>query len=97
MSQFVRIAEPIKVAGSYLKNKSFRPSKFRWNNNTFTIAEITFVANTKDGGISKRLYSVLAHDASKIRQKTTAKNSTLFRLEFNLVTEQWQILEIWSE
>ena len=92
MSQFVRIAEPIEVAGSYLKNKSFKPSKFRWKNATFSITEITFVANTKDGGIGKRLYSVLAHDVA-----ITATNTTLYRLEFNLVTEQWQILEIWNE
>lgn len=97
MSQFVRIAEPIEVAGSYLKNKSFKPSKFRWKNTTFAIAEITFVANTKDGGINKRLYSVLAHGASEEIDQRAATNNTLYRLEFNLATEQWQILEIWSE
>lgn len=88
MSQFVHIAESIEVVGSYLKNKSFKPSKFRWKDSTFTVSEITFVANTKDGGIGKRLYSVVAHNST---------NSTLYRLEFNLVTEQWQILEIWNE
>jgi hypothetical protein len=97
MSQFVRIAEPIEVAGSYLKNKSFKPSKFRWKNATFSITEITFVANTKDGGIGKRLYSVMAHDVVKNENKSLLKNDSLYRLEFNLVTEQWQILEIWNE
>jgi hypothetical protein len=93
MSQFTPIGEAIEVAGSYLKNKSFKPARFRWQNCTFDITEITFVANAKDGGVAKRLYSVMASNSSK----KPSTNQALYRLEFNLFTEQWQVLEIWNE
>ena len=84
MSNFVPINEPIDVAGVYSNKRPFQPTKFRWNNKLLPISQITLTSDVKDGGIKKRLYSVVA-------------DNVLYRLEFTLDIEQWKLLEIWNE
>lgn len=75
------IDEPIDVAGVYAKS-TFTPRKFRWKNKEYLIQEITLKSDTKDGGVRKRLYSVLV-------------GRELYRLTFNRENESWRLEEIW--
>lgn len=77
------IHEPILVVGVY-KNASFVPKKFKWKNKEYAISEITLTNDVKDGHILKRWYSVVAEN-------------TLYRIEFNRTSENWQLLEVWVE
>jgi hypothetical protein len=80
---FQTIGEPIVVAGVY-QSFHFIPKKFKWGSREYLIDEITLISNIKDGGVKKRLYSVLS-------------GPNLYRLEFNRETEQWLLQEIWCE
>lgn len=77
------INESIDVAGVYLKS-TFIPKKFRWKSREFVITQITMRSDTKDGGIKKRLYSVMV-------------GRELYRLTFNRDMETWQLEEVWIE
>lgn len=77
------IAEPIAVAGVY-QHFRFIPKKFKWGSREYLIDQITLISDIKDGGVKKRLYSVLS-------------GLNLYRLEFNRETEQWLLQEIWCE
>ncbi len=77
------VGEPVAVLGSYA-HATFSPRKFKWRERVFSITEVTFVTDVKDGGVKKRTYSVLS-------------GGTLYRLEFNRDTEDWCLAEIWCE
>jgi hypothetical protein len=77
------ISEPIEVAGIYTKS-TFIPKKFRWKNRVYPIQEITLQSDTRDGGVKKRLYSVVV-------------GKELYRLTFNRDAESWLLEEVWIE
>lgn len=77
------ISESIDVVGVYTKN-TFTPKKFRWKSKEYWINQITLKSDTKDGGIKKRLYSVLV-------------GQDLYRLSFNRENESWTLEEIWID
>lgn len=77
------INEIISVVGIY-KNYTFIPHKFKWNQKIYPINQVTLTSNVKDGGVKKRLYSVVSQ-------------SNTYRLEFNRDTETWYLLEVWVE
>ncbi|MEO8581036.1 MAG: DUF6504 family protein [Patescibacteria group bacterium] len=77
------IDEPIEVAGVYTKS-TFIPKKFRWKNREYLIQQVTLKSDTKDGGVRKRLYSVLV-------------GKELYRLTFNRESESWTLEEIWLD
>lgn len=80
---YQKITESIEVAGVYQKSHFF-PRKFRWKNQEYVISEITLKSDIKDGGVKKRLYSVLV-------------NRELYRLTFNRDDESWTLEEIWID
>lgn len=80
---FTPIHESISVAGVFTAN-GFAPKKFQWKQTTYPIEEITLISNVKNGGIRKRLYSVMS-------------KGNLYRLEFNRENETWILEEIWME
>ena len=80
---YQRIHEEISVLGIF-KNHKFIPKKFNWGNKTYSINEITLISDIKDGGVRKRLYSVVS-------------SANVYRLEFNRETEAWLLEEIWLE
>jgi len=77
------IHEPITVAGIY-EHGRFRPIKFRWQQQLFTITQICSVHDFRDGSIHKRRFSVMAKD-------------TVYLLEFNRQQEHWFLEELWVE
>jgi len=77
------INEPIEIAGVYSKS-TFTPKKFRWRHKEFLIKTITWRSDVKDGGIRKRLYSLMSANE-------------LYRVEFNRENETWSLLEMWIE
>jgi hypothetical protein len=77
------IHEQITVAGVY-KSHTFTPRKFLWRKKPYLITEITLKADTKDGGVIKRLYSVVV-------------KGNVYRLEFNRDNENWWLEEVWCE
>lgn len=77
------IDETIAVAGVY-NQSSFVPKKFRWHQQTLKIDQITLISDTKDGGVRKRLYSVMS-------------GGNVYRLEFNRDTEQWLLNQLWFD
>jgi hypothetical protein len=77
------IGETISVAGWYLKGH-FKPVKFKWRNHTYPISETTLTSEIKDGGVRKRLFSVMAEN-------------NLYRLEFDRDLETWELSEVWFE
>lgn len=81
--QYLTIHEVIAVAGVYEPGK-FRPTAFQWRGRKWPIAEITQIANERDGGIDLRHVSVVA-------------NQQVFRLLFNRFTETWWLEELWDE
>lgn len=81
---YASIQEPIAVIGSYLPDRSFQPKKLQWRAKEFRIEQITWKSDIKDGGIKKRLYSVVT-------------SGQLFRIEFNRENEQWTLCEVWVE
>lgn len=80
---FHTIGEKISVAGVY-RGGAFIPKKFQWNKKTLNIDQVTLIADTKDGGVRRRIYSVLS-------------GTTLYRILFNRETEIWTLEEIWVE
>ncbi len=71
------IHEKIAVVGVYAQAQ-FTPRKFKWSSRTYVIDQITLTSDVKDGGVRKRIYSVLS-------------GADFFRLEFNRETEVWWI------
>ncbi len=74
------IDEPITVAGVY-EGTSFLPAVFKWKNGKFKVEEITLVSDLQDGGVRKRVYSVVSGD-------------TLYRLCFDREQESWRLVAI---
>lgn len=83
MGMYQIIHESIEVIGNY-QHHTFLPKKFKWKNKIYAINQITLQSDMKDGGVHKRLYSVMA-------------DHNLYRLEFNRETEDWLLEEIWLE
>lgn len=83
VSHYQVINEPIAVVGSYDQGR-FTPYKFRWGRRVLPIETITLQAETRDGGVKKRLLSILS-------------GNDLYRLEFNRESEEWYLREIWVE
>jgi len=77
------IHDHISVVGIYQMGK-FIPKKFKWRNKVLKIAEVTLSSDVKDGGVRKRLYSVMAEN-------------NLYRLTFNRDQEVWTLDEVWYE
>jgi len=77
------IHEKIAVAGVYDQAK-FVPRKFKWKGRELVISQLTFLNDYKDGGVSLRMYSVMA-------------GGNLYRLSFNRSTEVWMLEEMWYE
>lgn len=77
------VDEAIDVVGSYSHGR-FMPRKFRWGKRVLTIDQVTLQSDTKDGGVRKRLVSVVV-------------GNEVYRLEFNRETEQWYLREVWVE
>lgn len=61
-----------------------KPLKFRWQGQVYSIQQITLATDTKDGGVRKRLYSVMS-------------GGNVYRLSFNRDNESWSLEEIWME
>ncbi len=83
MSHYESINEQIDMVGSYTQGK-FKPKKFRWHRRVLNIDRITLQSDIKDGGVKKRLFSVVV-------------DKEVYRLEFNRDSEQWWLKEIWVE
>lgn len=77
------IHDHISVVGVY-ESGIFTPKKFKWRNKVLVISEITLSSNVKDGGVKKRLYSVVA-------------GGNVYRLTFNRDQENWILDEVWYE
>lgn len=77
------IHEKVAVAGVYDQGK-FWPKKLRWGNQNFPVEQVTFVADTKDGGARWRQYSLVAA-------------GNLYRLAFQRDEETWWLEEVWLE
>jgi hypothetical protein len=77
------IAEPIEVAGVFAKS-TFTPKKFLWKKREYLISQITLKSDTKDGGVRKRLYSVVV-------------GRELYRLTYNRDLENWLLEEVWID
>ena len=77
------VNETIDVAGSYSHGK-FAPRKFRWGKRVLIVDQITLQSDIKDGGVRKRLISVVV-------------GNEVYRLEFNRENEQWYLREVWVE
>lgn len=77
------IRERIDVAGVY-KNSKFLPRKFRWQAREYQISEVTLTADTKDGGVQKRHFSVMSE-------------GNVYRLCFNRDNESWTLEEVWVD
>ena len=61
-----------------------KPLRFRWQGKVYPVERITLATDTKDGGIRKRLYSVVSR-------------GNVYRLSFNRENEDWLLEEIWLE
>lgn len=77
------INEKISVVGIYDQSQ-FTPKKFKWRGRVYPISEITLTADTKDGGVRNRLYSVVAE-------------ANVYRIKFNRDSEAWLLEEVWYE
>lgn len=78
--------EMIVVYGSSLPGQvgRLKPLRFRWQGRVYPVHQITLATDTKDGGIRKRLYSVVSR-------------GNVYRLSFNRDNEEWALEEIWLE
>lgn len=77
------IHEKISVIGVY-KNAGFVPRKFLWRDKEYSVSQVTFVADIKDGSVRKRQYSVVSKGNS-------------YRLLFDRAEETWSLEEVWCE
>lgn len=77
------IGERVSVAGVYSSGR-FKPRKFQWRNQLFTISSSCSVHDFKDGAVRKRRFSVVA-------------KGLLCLLEFNRDQEIWTLEQIWVE
>lgn len=80
---YEHIHESISVVGVY-KKAQFFPRKFIWSSKVYSITQITFVADIRDGSVRKRQYSVVA-------------DSNSYRLLFDRSEETWSVEEVWCE
>lgn len=83
MSHYESINEQVDMVGSYTQGH-FKPKKFRWHGRVLNVDQITLQSDVKDGGVKKRLFSVVV-------------GGEVYRLEFNRDSEQWWLKEIWVE
>lgn len=77
------IHESIKVAGVFKQTK-FTPVWFEWRQQRFNIKEVTLVSNIKQGAIRKLIYSVVAE-------------GNLYRLDYDLLSQTWNLASVWVE
>lgn len=77
------IHETISVIGVY-KNAQFIPRKFLWRSKEYSVSQVTFVADVKDGSVRKRHYAVVVQ-------------STAYRLLFDRAEETWSLEEVWCD
>ncbi|HYD35752.1 MAG TPA: hypothetical protein VD999_06810 [Vitreimonas sp.] len=77
------IHEKIDVIGVY-SHSTFKPVKFQWRDRVLKVEKITSIADIKDGGVKRRLYSVLV-------------KGNLYRLLFHRDGEFWMLEEVWVE
>ena len=77
------VHEEIEVIGVFAKG-CFTPKKFLWNKRVINIEQITLSSLVKDGGVRNRFYSAL-------------NQGNLYRLNYNLDTQHWQLAEVWYE
>ncbi len=80
---YQRIHETISVIGVY-KEAAFVPKKFLWNSRVYRVDEITFVTNVRDGGVQKRMYSLIS-------------KGNAYRVVFNRDEETWKLEEVWCD
>jgi len=80
------IDESIDVIGVFrqITRPKFTPLKFQWRGKTYLIQAVTLANDVKDGGVRKRLYSLVVA-------------GNVYRVSFNHDTEIWKIEEIWCE
>jgi len=83
---YQRIDEKIAVVGVYqpASRLKFEPKKFLWLHKTYLVEAITLVNDVKDGGVRKRLYSLVS-------------GGNIYRVCFNRDSEIWQLEEIWYD
>lgn len=77
------INDSIDVVGYFSQGK-FYPRKFRWQQKTYDISEVTLSAFVRDGGVRQQFYSVVVA-------------ANVYRLCHNLENQQWQLREVWCE
>jgi hypothetical protein len=77
------IHEKIAVAGIY-NQAIFTPKKLKWRNKVLLVQQTTFIANIKDGGTKKRMYSVVCE-------------GMLYRICFDRDAETWMLEEVWYD
>jgi len=77
------IHENVEMAGVYTQAK-FMPKKFKWKNRVYQVQEVTLVADIKDGGVKKRLFSLLS-------------KGEVYRLIFDRDNEKWWLEEKWVD
>lgn len=80
---YEEVKEKISVAGIYDK-AVFTPKKFKWKLRDYPIEQITLVSELRDGGVKKRMYSVMSA-------------GNLYRLCFNRDSEAWILEAVWNE
>ena len=80
---FTKINEPVAVVGTY-NQSTFVPKKFLWRDRVLKIDKLTFVTDSRDGGVRNRVYSVVS-------------GGNVYRLHFNRESEEWMISEVFFE
>lgn len=80
---FQTIHEQCAVVGVYDQG-AFQPRKFLWKRREYLVEQVTLVTDFKDGGIRKRMYSLVS-------------GATVYRLVFDRTSEKWFIEEVWYE
>lgn len=77
------IHEDIIMAGVYSQSK-FAPKKFEWKKKIYQVDQVTLVADIKDGGVKKRLFSLVS-------------SGEVYRIFFDRESEKWWLEEKWVE
>lgn len=80
---YQKIHEDIQMIGVYGSAK-FTPKKFQWKNRVYLVSEITLIADTKDGGVKKRFFSLVSQ-------------GEVYRVVFDRENEKWWLEEKWIE
>jgi hypothetical protein len=77
------INEPIAVVGIFDLGR-FTPRRFKWRQRVHEVNEITFVSDTKDGGVPYRWYSIVS-------------GQEVYRLRHQRQSDVWTLWELWVE